>query len=104
MAHDDPWHPGDRRHVARDHGRLVPARPAPRGVLARAGAGPGRAFVCRKEGSYTFYNFSGGFSWSLFGPDARLQYEIGGTLGNDSWGYIVGTYDKDAGRTTSVSI
>ena len=30
---------------------------------------PGRAVVCRKEGSYILYNFSGGFSWYLFGPD-----------------------------------
>ena len=43
------------------------------------------------------YNFSGGFSWYLFGPDNRLQHDIAGTLGNGSWGYIVGTYDKDAG-------
>jgi hypothetical protein len=40
----------------------------------------------------------------LFGPNNRLQYDIAGTLGNGSWGYIVGTYDKDAARTTSVSI
>ena len=58
---------------------------------------PGRAVVCRKEGSYIFYNYSGGFSWYLFGPDNRLQHDIAGTLGNGSWGYIVGTYDKDAG-------
>jgi Concanavalin A-like lectin/glucanases superfamily/Domain of unknown function (DUF2341) len=56
-----------------------------------------RAVVCRKEGSYILYNFSGGFSWYLFGPENRLQYDIAGTLGNGSWGYIVGTYDKDAG-------
>ena len=43
------------------------------------------------------YNFSGGFSWYLFGPDNRLQHDIAGTLGNGAWGYIVGTYDKDAG-------
>jgi hypothetical protein len=43
------------------------------------------------------YNYSGAFSWYLFGPDNRLQYDIAGTLGNGSWGYIVGTYDKDAG-------
>jgi len=29
--------------------------------------------------------------------DNRLQYDIAGTLGNGRWGYIVGTYDKDAG-------
>jgi hypothetical protein len=43
------------------------------------------------------YNYSSGFSWYLFGPDNRLQYDIAGTLGNGAWGYIVGTYDKDAG-------
>jgi hypothetical protein len=43
------------------------------------------------------YNYSGGFSWYLFGPDNRLQYDIAGALGNGVWGYIVGTYDKDAG-------
>jgi hypothetical protein len=58
---------------------------------------PGRAVVCRKEGSYILYDYSGGFSWYLYGPDTRLQYDIAGTLGNGSWGYIVGTYDKDAG-------
>jgi len=35
------------------------------------------------------YNFSGGFSWYLFGPDNRLQHDIAGTLGNGAWGYIV---------------
>ena len=40
---------------------------------------PSRAVVCRKEGS------------------TRLQHDIAGALGNGSWGYIVGTYDKDAG-------
>ena len=34
---------------------------------------------------------------AAFGPDDRLQHDIAGTLGNGSWGYIVGTYDKDAG-------
>jgi Concanavalin A-like lectin/glucanases superfamily len=58
---------------------------------------PGRAVVCRKEGSHTLYNFSGGFSRYLFGPDNRLQHDIAGTLGNGAWGCIVGTYDKDAG-------
>ena len=53
--------------------------------------------VCRKEGSYILYNFSGGFSWYLFEPDNRLQDDIAGTLENGAWGYIVGTYDKDAG-------
>jgi hypothetical protein len=47
---------------------------------------------------------NGGFSWYLFGPDNRLQLDIAGTLGNGSWGYICGTYDKDTGPTTSVSI
>jgi hypothetical protein len=75
----------------------VAARPAAGGVLERAGAGPTRAVVCRKEGSYILYNYSGGFSWYLFGPENRLQYDIAGTLGNGTWGYIVGTYDKDAG-------
>jgi len=36
-------------------------------------------------------------SSAIYGPDNRLQYDIAGTLGNGSWGYIVGTYDKDAG-------
>jgi Concanavalin A-like lectin/glucanases superfamily len=58
---------------------------------------PGRAVVCRKDDSYILYNYSGGFSWYLYGPDTRLQHDIAGTLGNGAWGYIVGTYDKDAG-------
>jgi hypothetical protein len=58
---------------------------------------PTRAVVCRKDGSYILYNYSGGFSWYLYGPDSRLQHDIAGTLGNGAWGYIVGTYDKDAG-------
>ena len=41
----------------------------------------------------TACNDSGGFSWYLYGP-----HNIAGTLGNGSRGYIVGTYDKDAGR------
>jgi hypothetical protein len=28
---------------------------------------------------------------------ATGMYDMAGTLGNGSWGYIVGTYDKDAG-------
>ena len=60
--------------------------------------------ICRKDGSYILYNYSGGFSCYLFGPDSRLQYDIAGTLGNGTWGYIVGSYDKDAGRTTNASI
>jgi len=47
---------------------------------------PSRAVVCPKEGSYILYNFSGGFSWYLFGPDGRLQYDIAGTLGNGNLG------------------
>jgi hypothetical protein len=27
-----------------------------------------------------------GFSWYLFGPDNRLQYDIAGRLGNGAWG------------------
>ena len=42
---------------------------------------PSRAVVCRKEGSYILYNYSGGFSWYLYGPDTRLQHDIAGTLG-----------------------
>ena len=26
-----------------------------------------------------------------------MQHDLAGTLGNGSWGYTVGTYDKDAG-------
>jgi hypothetical protein len=47
--------------------------------------------------------YPGGFSWYLFGPDNRLQHDIAGTLGNGAWGYIVGTYDRDAGPNNSVS-
>ena len=65
-------------------------------------AHPGR--VCRKDGSYILYNYGGSFSLYLFGPDNRLQYDIAGTRGNGTWGYIVGSYDKDAGRTTNASI
>jgi hypothetical protein len=57
--------------------------------------------VCRKDDSYILYNYSGGFSWYLYGPDNRLQYDIAGTLGNGAWGYIVGTYDKDAGPNSA---
>jgi hypothetical protein len=39
----------------------------------------------------------GGFTRYLFGPENRLRYDIAGTLGNGSWGYIVGIYEKDAG-------
>ena len=53
--------------------------------------------LANSTSSYILYNYSGGFSWYLFGPDNRLQYDIAGTLGNGGWGYIVGTYDKDAG-------
>jgi Concanavalin A-like lectin/glucanases superfamily len=31
----------------------------------------------------------------------RVQYDTAGTLGNGSWGYIVDTYDKDAGTTNN---
>jgi len=48
-------------------------------------------------------HYSDGFSWYLFGPDNRLQHDIAGTLGNGSWGYIVGTYDKDAGPNNQLS-
>jgi hypothetical protein len=65
---------------------------------------PARAVVCRKDGSYILYNFSGGFSWYLFGPDNRLQHDIAGTLENGAWGYIVGIYDKTRAPTTSASI
>jgi hypothetical protein len=40
----------------------------------------------REDGSYILYNYSGGFSWYLFRPDNRLQYDIAGTLGNWAWG------------------
>jgi Concanavalin A-like lectin/glucanases superfamily len=58
---------------------------------------PTRAVVCRNDGSYILYNYSGGFSWYLYGPDSRLQHDIANALGNGSWGYIAGTYDRDAG-------
>ena len=35
--------------------------------------------------------------WFLYGPDNRLQHDIAGTLGNETWGYVLGTCDKDAG-------
>jgi hypothetical protein len=56
---------------------------------------PTRAVVCRKDGSYILYNYSGGFSWYLYGPDNRLQYDIAARSGTGA-GAIVGTYDKDA--------
>jgi len=52
---------------------------------------PTRAIVCRKDGSCILYNYSGGFSWYLFGPDNRLQYDTAGCLGDGAWGYIVVT-------------
>jgi hypothetical protein len=66
---------------------------------------PGRAVVCRREGSYILYNFGGGFSWYLFGPDNRLQYDIAGApwgtgAGATSSAPVTGT----PARTTSVSI
>jgi len=57
-------------------------------------AGPSSAARTAATSSITT---SGGFSWYIFGPDNRLQYDVAGALGNGSWGYIVGTYDKDAG-------
>jgi hypothetical protein len=47
------------------------------------------AAVCRKEGSYILYNYSGGFSWYLFGrqPAAVRQREH---ARERVWGYIVG--------------
>jgi hypothetical protein len=60
-------------------------------------AAAGRGCAVRSGSTYILYNYSGGFSWYLHGPDNRLQYDIAGTLGNGAWGYIVGTYDKDAG-------
>jgi hypothetical protein len=65
---------------------------------------PTRAVVCRKDGSYILYNYSGGFSWYLYGLDNRLQHDIAGTLKNGSWGYIAGTYDKDAGTNVSAVV
>jgi hypothetical protein len=47
-----------------------------------------------KEASYILTQASPGTSTA---PDNRLQPDIVGTLGNGSWGYIVGTYEKDAG-------
>jgi hypothetical protein len=29
---------------------------------------PTRAVVCRKDGSYILYDYTGGFSWYLYGP------------------------------------
>jgi hypothetical protein len=58
---------------------------------------PGRAVVCRKDGSHILYNYNRAFSWLLFGPENRLQCDIAGTLGNGAWGYIVDTCDKDVG-------
>jgi hypothetical protein len=55
-----------------------------------------RRIICRKDGSYILYNFGGGFSWYLFGPDNRLQHDIAGALRNGSWGYIVGTSTRRA--------
>ena len=65
---------------------------------------PGRAVVCRKEGSYILYNFSGGFSWYLFGPENRLQYDVAGTLGNGAWGYMSAPTTRTRAPTISVSI
>jgi hypothetical protein len=40
--------------------------------------GPTRAVVRRKGCSYILYNYTGGFSRYLDGPDNRLQYDIAG--------------------------
>jgi hypothetical protein len=40
-----------------------------------------RTLVRRKYGSYILYNYSGGFSWYLFGSDNRLQHDIAGNPG-----------------------
>jgi Concanavalin A-like lectin/glucanases superfamily len=68
----------------------------PRLVFSPEAPVPAGSSVCRKDGSYILYDYSRGFSWYLFGPENRLQYDIAGALGNGSWGYIVGTYDKEA--------
>ncbi len=52
----------------------------------------------------SLYNFSGGFSWYLFGPENRLQYDIAGTLGNCSWAISSAPTIRTPGPTTSVSI
>jgi nitrogen fixation protein len=65
---------------------------------------PARAVVCRKEGSYILYNFSGGFSWYLFGPDSRLQHDIAGTLGTAAGATSSAPMIRTPARTTSVSI
>jgi hypothetical protein len=79
----------------------TPRSRTPIGSPSRPGstrsAGPSGPSSARKEGSNLLYNYSGGFSWYLYGPDNRLQYDIAGTPGNGSWGYIVGSYGKDAG-------
>jgi hypothetical protein len=67
-------------------------------ISAVAAAGRRSAFRAGDRRLHAIlYNYSGGFSRYLFGPDNRLQYDIAGTLGNGAWSYIVGTYDKDAG-------
>jgi MSHA biogenesis protein MshQ len=60
--------------------------------LLRIGIAPSAGPRLRVASRYT-----GGFSWYLYGPDNRLQYDIVGTLGNGAWGYIAGAYDKYAG-------
>jgi hypothetical protein len=42
---------------------------------------------------------AGGFSWYLFGPN-RLQHDPTARWGNGSWGYIVGSYDKETGPSS----
>jgi Concanavalin A-like lectin/glucanases superfamily len=58
---------------------------------------PTQAVVCRKEGQLHPLQFQWRLLLVPLRPDNPLQYDIAGTLGNGSWGYIVGTYDKDAG-------
>jgi hypothetical protein len=43
------------------------------------------------------YNYSGGFSWYLFGPDNRLQYDMAARSGTAAGATSSTTYDKDAG-------
>jgi hypothetical protein len=81
---------------SRDLAHHASAKPACRNWISPTTLPPCRsgvfAVVCRKEGSYILYNYSGGFSWYLFRPDNRLQYDIAGTLGTGTWGYIVGRH------------
>jgi hypothetical protein len=65
---------------------------------------PTRAVVCRKDGSYILYNYSGGFSWYLYGPDNRLQYDIAGTLGNGAGATSPAPTTRTPTPTTRASI